>query len=268
MADLSGLTVLNSRSGTWFKATKIRYGTEFTRPSHHHAESCIQVVLDGSFSEVGWRRERLFETGEALLRPAGFDHANPQSGDPSVGLSIQVRDAGVPLELESIIERIDPVCARDPYVASLAQRIVGELTSPDELSGAAIEGLCTEALVRMIRRAERERRRSGESKLVESAEAIVRHGLARKLTVDVLAQELGVDRFALNRAFLKHRGFPPSNYIRQCRIERAQRLLIETSRPLVAIAAECGFTDQSHMTKAFVASLGITPQRFRVHHDG
>ncbi|MBY0461351.1 MAG: helix-turn-helix domain-containing protein, partial [Gemmataceae bacterium] len=47
--------------------------------------------------------------------------------------------------------------------------------------------------------------------------------------------------------------------MRLCRVEMAQRLLRQTSRPLVAIAGECGFADQSHMTKAFRLAVGVSP---------
>ena len=46
-------------------------------------------------------------------------------------------------------------------------------------------------------------------------------------------------------------------------IERAKALLVETNRPLAAVAVSCGFSSQSHMTVAFRRFVGTTPGRWR-----
>ena len=45
---------------------------------------------------------------------------------------------------------------------------------------------------------------------------------------------------------------------------RTARMQIATSaEPLVKIAADCGFTDESHLIRAFRAEYGISPGVFR-----
>jgi AraC-like DNA-binding protein len=41
------------------------------------------------------------------------------------------------------------------------------------------------------------------------------------------------------------------------------RQLVTRKRSLAEAAAEAGFADQSHMTRAFVRQLGVTPARYR-----
>ena len=48
------------------------------------------------------------------------------------------------------------------------------------------------------------------------------------------------------------------------RLARSQTLLRRTSVPLPDVAAQCGFSDQSHMNRVFAKRLGITPGQFRV----
>lgn len=55
----------------------------------------------------------------------------------------------------------------------------------------------------------------------------------------------------------------PTQYVLSRRIQRAQALLIETSKSIVQIGSEVGFCDQSHFTKRFRRVTGITPLGYR-----
>ena len=47
-------------------------------------------------------------------------------------------------------------------------------------------------------------------------------------------------------------------YLNAVRIAQAQAL-IRRGMPLAAVALECGFADQSHLTRRFKGSVGVTP---------
>jgi AraC family transcriptional regulator len=47
------------------------------------------------------------------------------------------------------------------------------------------------------------------------------------------------------------------------RIEHAKRQLARRDIPLKVVAADCGFSDQSHMTRLFRRLLGTTPAEYR-----
>ncbi len=68
--------------------------------------------------------------------------------------------------------------------------------------------------------------------------------------------------FHLARAFAAAVGLPPHAYLVQARVRRARELLAAGSTPAEAAAA-AGFADQSHLTRAFRAQVGVTPARFR-----
>lgn len=77
-----------------------------------------------------------------------------------------------------------------------------------------------------------------------------------------LAEEVGLDRFALVRGFSRAYGLPPHAWLLQERVRRAQAML-RAGRPAAEVAAELGFADQSHLTRHFRRILGITPGRYR-----
>ncbi len=77
-----------------------------------------------------------------------------------------------------------------------------------------------------------------------------------------LATTAGLDPFALLRGFSRAYGLPPHSWLLQERVRRAQ-VLLRTGLSPAEVAAEVGFTDQSHLTRHFKRILGITPGRYR-----
>lgn len=82
------------------------------------------------------------------------------------------------------------------------------------------------------------------------------------ISLSDLAAAAGVSRFQLVRGFAKEVGVTPYAYLMQRRV-RSARGLIASGRSLGEAALAAGFADQSHMTRAFVRQLGVTPARYR-----
>jgi len=96
-------------------------------------------------------------------------------------------------------------------------------------------------------------------KLRDSLEA----GFLDDADVASLAAAAGRSREHAYRCFRHAFGVSPGAYVRSRRLEHAARLLAGTDLPIAAVAAECRFTDQSHLTRLFRARFGVTPARFR-----
>lgn len=77
-------------------------------------------------------------------------------------------------------------------------------------------------------------------------------------SLQALSAPLGLSRYQLLRRFTEVYGLPPHAWLRAYRLERA-RTLIAQGVPLAVTAAECGFADQSHMTRTFRTLLGYSP---------
>jgi AraC-like DNA-binding protein len=71
----------------------------------------------------------------------------------------------------------------------------------------------------------------------------------------------GLSRFALARQFRRAYGTSPDRFRTMRRLELA-RAAIGDGVPLAAAAAESGFADQSHMTRQFTRTYGMTPGRW------
>jgi AraC-like DNA-binding protein len=73
-----------------------------------------------------------------------------------------------------------------------------------------------------------------------------------------LEQVAGIDRFMIARHFRLAFGTSPDRY-RTMRRLALTRTAIESGLPLARAAADAGFADQSHMTRQFKKTYGLTP---------
>jgi AraC family transcriptional regulator len=87
--------------------------------------------------------------------------------------------------------------------------------------------------------------------------------LDSNLTVQELADALGLSTGFFSRAFKAAIGKPPHDHIVDRRISRARMLLEITQHDLVAIACASGFSSHAHMTATFRDRLGVTPSVLR-----
>jgi AraC-like DNA-binding protein len=75
----------------------------------------------------------------------------------------------------------------------------------------------------------------------------------------------GVTSSHLVRSFSRAVGLPPRSYHAQVRLARARRLLAEGKSP-TWVAYECGFADQSHLSRRFKECHGVTPGAFQAQY--
>ena len=71
---------------------------------------------------------------------------------------------------------------------------------------------------------------------------------------------------AFERKFHHSFHLTPQRYLRKLRLRMASRALVCTGQALAEVASECGFSDQSHFTRAFRQQFGLTPREYREHY--
>src|SRR5690606_33365756 len=81
--------------------------------------------------------------------------------------------------------------------------------------------------------------------------------------VEALAAEEGLSVRQLQRRFADHVGVSPKAVIRRYRLyEAAERARRGPGVDWAALAAELGYSDQSHLTRDFSAVVGMPPDRY------
>jgi AraC family transcriptional regulator len=95
------------------------------------------------------------------------------------------------------------------------------------------------------------------------AKAILISCLDRKPSLADVARQCQLSLSYFARAFRQSTGEPPHRWLAGRRVERAKSLLLESDRSLVEIALSCGFGDQTHFTKVFSRTVGVSPGAWR-----
>jgi AraC-like DNA-binding protein len=98
---------------------------------------------------------------------------------------------------------------------------------------------------------------------LERVRDYIKQNLADSIRLEILANITGLSRSYFAHAFKRSTGLSPHCFLMQCRLEHSQKLLAETNMPLAQIALASGFSDQSHFSRRFHQSIGITPRSFR-----
>jgi AraC family transcriptional regulator len=141
-------------------------------------------------------------------------------------------------------------------------RIVRELEARLDSSNLVLEALGLELIAILSGIDERPSSRAAPRWLLLAKE-LIEDCSSNDLRIPDLASAAGVHPVYLARAYRRHFGYSPGEYLRRCRLLRVQALLAKTDMPLVQIALQCGYSDQSQMTRAFGAVFGMPPARYR-----
>ncbi|MEI6034418.1 MAG: AraC family transcriptional regulator [Verrucomicrobiae bacterium] len=99
--------------------------------------------------------------------------------------------------------------------------------------------------------------------LVARALKIIREGSDGPLTRSEVARKAGASPSHLAALLQERTGRSFTDLVREARIDRACELLRTTELSLAAIAADCGFCDQSYFTHVFQKLKKAAPKQYR-----
>ena len=104
---------------------------------------------------------------------------------------------------------------------------------------------------------------NGTRTTVERALKLIEDGALDHGTVGGLAERLGVGARHLSRLFADQVGASPVRVAQSLRVQRAKRLMDETTLPLAGIATRAGFGSLRRFNAAFAALYGRAPSTIR-----
>lgn len=234
-------------------------------PRHAHDQLGIGIMLSGahrSWSAVGQVEAC---AGDAIMvNPGELHDGMPVGGAPRAWRMLYFDPAFVAClatpEGAEGSEIIRPA-VHDPLLAARFRQVFDALTTspPDPI---LVEESLVLLVMHVLRRHAASRRTADEpSPPVKRALARLEAEPAAAVSLTELARLAGVSRFQLVRGFAREVGATPHAYLIQRRVRLAARLLAR-GRSIAEAAIDAGFADQSHLTRAFVRQLGVTPGRY------
>ena len=88
----------------------------------------------------------------------------------------------------------------------------------------------------------------------------------QSVTLNRIAQEVFLSPAYLSRLFKKHERITFIDYIQNCRLEKAKRLLRETNDSIESIASQCGYSECNSFRRLFKKKEGISSGDYRKMH--
>ena len=102
-----------------------------------------------------------------------------------------------------------------------------------------------------------------QSRQVAECLDYIHYHLHEKITVAILADQVGMNPTYLSELFKKEMGTTISRYISGLRVEAAGNMLKYSQYSLTDIARILAYRSQSHFTKVVKAATGLTPKAYR-----
>lgn len=238
-------------------------------PMQPHFHDAYVVWLNGSGAEqyaISGNRGILQPDSFSIIAP-GDVHANSALTDRRTLLSLYIDEQAISEAAASITDGGNGAFRtgiyRDRQSRAALTRLHGLLLNAQNAMTAKTAFLETMALLlgrhgapAVAESGPRDAGRAGQ------AAGIMRDRMAEPLTLEDVAVECGCTEYHLIRLFRREFGITPHAYLMKLRLEQA-RIRIASGMCIAEAAADCGFTDQSHLTRHFRSRFGLPPGQYR-----
>lgn len=103
---------------------------------------------------------------------------------------------------------------------------------------------------------------ASQPRLVDAV-TLMEANIEEPLSLDEVAEYVGISRRQLERLFNRYLHCAPSRYYLELRLSRARLLLLQTSIPVIDVAISCGFSTAPHFSKCYSDLYGKPPSSER-----
>ena len=220
-------------------------------PFHVHDQVTVVVPLSGYFVENTFKKSVQGKPGAVIVETPESPHENMYG--PRGGTNLRLRMSP---ELQTFVEC--EAHGRSGHVRAheMARSMAENMGDPLLLECAALEilGFVNNGPGWIPR---------CRPEFLRDIIANLRANVDLGRNIATIARDAHVSPIRLVRSFRRTYGISLARFIRVLQMQRARSLLWDPAISLSAVAAEAGFSDQSHMTREFAQTYGDTPASMR-----
>jgi LacI family transcriptional regulator len=222
-------------------------------------------------SDRSWEREQaiLADWIRALPKPVGLFACNDDRGREVLD-ACQLAEMHVPEDVAVLGVDDDEVFCQlaNPPLSSVALNAETAGYRAAELLDGMMQGRITKPRRIAVEALRVVTRRSTDIVAVEdrdvaAAMQFIHRQQGRDISVETVAQEIAVSRRFLEKRFRETIGRSILEVIQNTRLDRAKRLLLDTSYPISKVAELSGFGSTGYFIQFFQSRVGKTPRKFR-----
>lgn len=237
-----------------FHVAEMAYPAGLDQRRHAHGDSGITLVLSGSLEETVARTHERAYALSVVVKPQDTEHANRVGSTGARTLQVRINSHAFDDELRmlgawrwchrgAIVREFLEVlrCFRNGAIDDVETAVFDLI--------AAARGTVTS-------------NREPPAWLNKVREDIGAR-LPGSVRVRDVARAANVHPVYLARQFRRFLGCSVTEYIAARRLQRAADLLAGAGSSLAGAAYDAGYADQSHLTRSFRHSIGLTPHNYR-----
>lgn len=278
-----------------FALCEVRGGGAIDMGCQDRATLHYVIAGNGTFRMAGWPALRVtagtvvltpaalahrLTAGEGLFAelphcmPLGEDWAHMKSGDGDGAVLVACGRVRASYQnVEGVFDFLhEPVVAdlrENRRLRQSVESLIDELAAPQPGSRLVARALMQQCLVLLLRRPAAEGHgdlhwlaAARDERLWAAVSAMISDPAAPH-TLESLAQLANMSRSTFAGHFSAVFGRGPIDVLKEMRLHRAARLLLTTDGSVKRIAGQVGYTSRSYFTRAFTASFGVSPARYR-----
>ena len=228
---------------------------------HQHEASVVALAVEGSWRETCDQSHLDRWAGQLQVLPAGARHASHFARTPARVFLVEVSPTWEGHDDRIARSLAEPRTLRGNSAAAGVARRLARCLDQDDVDGGAVEEMVI-GLAASLERRSPPRGRAAPPWLRRARECLD-DSFLRPPAIAELAAVCGVQPGSLARAFARHYGCTPSEYVRGLRLNWAKYQLLHRDLPISRIALDAGFSDQAHFSRTFERLTGVSPGRFR-----
>ena len=99
--------------------------------------------------------------------------------------------------------------------------------------------------------------------IVEEVDVCIKNRKDETVTLSAISQKLGYSEFYISRKFIEISGMHFRDYLRHRKLAFALKEVRDTSKGLLEIALDYGFSSHEAFSRSFKETYGVTPSEYR-----
>ncbi|WP_151737340.1 helix-turn-helix transcriptional regulator ['Paenibacillus yunnanensis' Narsing Rao et al. 2020] len=239
-----------------------------TRPDSGHV--IFQYTLSGQgFIEVEQRTFPLPKgTGFLVKVPSKHRYYYEEQEEPWEVLWLNLRGHEADRIWELVIEQEGPVIQRapdSPVITGLLE-LLGKIAQEKITDKYRLSAMVYNWLLSLVQTSRESVKDISphSSTVIQRAKLYMKEHYASPVTLDLLSEHCGINKYHLCRLFQRSGQTSPLAYLRDRRIEAALALLRTTDLPVQEVGRQCGFDSPSYFGKVFLQYMSMTPKEYRM----
>ena len=231
-------------------------------PKHLHRLAGFSLILEGGYVESYGKTALECKPSSVKFHPAGESHSDFYGNRTVRNFIIEIEPARLTRMGANTLVGNDPVIIGDNSISCLMMKLRREFRSTDAEAALVIDGL----VLQLVAETSRNRKAHSENdclRWIGRAKELIDEQFSENLSLAQIARSLGAHPVYLAASFKRYYRCGIGEYRRRRRVEFACHKLSASKDSLVEIALESGFSNQSHFSRVFKQTTGMSPAQYR-----